>query len=150
MHKFAALSYIVYMGFLIHKKKQILKRFAGTFRWAQTSYFWWVISSDVIFSNKSYVTTFKMTLLLSCRKVNQEKKTLRRKLTTHVASWSFPNFGRINGLEKKYRYHLFVRYYKLFNNHLGWSFTTSLNHKILWWGFFQADSNSCCSGTRWC
>ena len=29
-----------YMGFLIHKIKQILKRFAGTFCWAQTSYLW--------------------------------------------------------------------------------------------------------------
>ena len=29
-----------YMGFHIPKVWQILKRFAGVFRWAQTSYFW--------------------------------------------------------------------------------------------------------------
>ena len=30
----------IYMGFLIHKIEQILKRFSRAFRWAQTSYFW--------------------------------------------------------------------------------------------------------------
>ena len=38
-----------YMGFLIHKIYQILKRFAGTFRWAQTSYFWRVKYYFLIF-----------------------------------------------------------------------------------------------------
>ena len=37
------------MGCLIHKINQVLKRFAGTFCWAQTSYLWRV---------KMYVTVF--------------------------------------------------------------------------------------------
>ena len=37
-----------YMGFLIHKLQQILKRFAGTFCWAQNSYLWRVSWNFVI------------------------------------------------------------------------------------------------------
>ena len=34
---------------------------------------------------------------------------------------------------------------------LAWSFTASLNRKVMiWWGFFQADSTSSRAGMHWC
>ena len=46
-----------YLGFLIHKLYQILKSFAGTFWWAQTSYFWRVYTCTTI--PRECVETFR-------------------------------------------------------------------------------------------
>ena len=46
----------IYLGFLIYKIWQILKRFSRAISWAQTSYFWWVHYDllDVIWDESFY------------------------------------------------------------------------------------------------
>ena len=63
-----------YVGFLITKIWQILKRFAGTFHWVQTSYFWRVINGMVInFGAIKYFLEFKLFSVFKIPRWNSPK-----------------------------------------------------------------------------
>ena len=76
-----------YMGFHIPKVWQILKRFAGAFHQAQTSYFWRVYMQEMKYLHMNLSVTFETVFALYA---SQGKQSHIRWLSTMFFSSNFP------------------------------------------------------------
>ena len=73
-----------YMGFHIPKVWQILKRFAGAFHWAQTSYFWSVRTCCNMYG---YLVTTHLVLPSTLRTQNHKVSQLLIWIPEHFLVW---------------------------------------------------------------